>query len=99
MHVSVSAILVTINPAYQEEELKYALNLVECKALITAPSLKTTNYLNILNTLAPELAVSGPGISIKLFFDMSNTYQDSYTPQPFHTYEASFVWDKMCPKE
>jgi len=55
------AILVNINPAYQENELHYALNAVQCKALVLAPSLKTTNYINIVNTLAPELSVCFPG--------------------------------------
>ena len=54
-------ILVNINPAYQRAELDYALNKVGCRALILAPGFKTTNYLSILNDLAPELAASGPG--------------------------------------
>ncbi|MFN5882036.1 MAG: AMP-binding protein, partial [Burkholderiales bacterium] len=49
-------ILVNINPAYRRAELDYALNKVECKALILAPALKTSDYLAILNDLAPELA-------------------------------------------
>jgi len=54
-------ILVNINPAYRLPELAYALNTVECAALITAPSLKTSNYIEMLNTLMPELAKSLPG--------------------------------------
>ena len=54
-------ILVNINPAYQRAELDYALNKVGCRALILAPGFKTTNYLSILNDLAPELAGSSPG--------------------------------------
>ena len=49
-------ILVNINPAYRRAELDYALNKVECKALILAPALKTSDYLAIVNDLAPELA-------------------------------------------
>ena len=49
-------ILVNINPAYRRAELDYALNKVECKALILAPALKTSDYLAIMNDLAPELA-------------------------------------------
>ncbi|SOD30626.1 fatty-acyl-CoA synthase [Variovorax sp. YR752] len=48
-------ILVNINPAYRLSELEYALNKVECKALITMPSFKTTNYLEMVRSLAPEL--------------------------------------------
>ena len=54
-------ILVNVNPAYQRAELEYALNKVGCRALILAPGFKTTNYLAILNDLAPEWARSQPG--------------------------------------
>jgi fatty-acyl-CoA synthase len=54
-------ILVNINPAYRLTEVEYALNKVGCKALITATRFKTSDYLGMLNTLAPELAVARPG--------------------------------------
>ena len=55
------AIMVCINPAYRLYELEYALNKVECKALITDESFKTSDYLGMLNTLAPELEYCEPG--------------------------------------
>ena len=54
-------VLVNINPAYRRAELEYALNKVECKALVLAPALKTSDYLAIVNELAPELAGAAPG--------------------------------------
>jgi fatty-acyl-CoA synthase len=54
-------ILVNVNPAYRLAELEYALNKVECKALIAAPSFKASQYLQMLQTLAPELAAAKPG--------------------------------------
>jgi fatty-acyl-CoA synthase len=54
-------ILVNINPAYRDSELAYALNKVACKALVLAPALKTSNYIEILRGLAPELDASVPG--------------------------------------
>jgi len=54
-------ILVNINPAYRRAELEYALNKVECRALVLAPALKTSDYLAIVNDLAPELASATPG--------------------------------------
>jgi fatty-acyl-CoA synthase len=54
-------VLVNINPAYRRAELEYALNKVECKALILAPALKTSDYLAIVQDLAPELAHCAPG--------------------------------------
>ena len=41
-------ILVNINPAYRLAELEYALNKVECKALIAADRFKTSDYLGML---------------------------------------------------
>ena len=52
---------VNINPAYRRSELEYALNKVGCKGLILAPSFKTSNYLEMLQDLAPELANTPPG--------------------------------------
>jgi fatty-acyl-CoA synthase len=57
----VGLILVNINPAYRLAELEYALNSVGCRALISATSFKTSDYVGMLNTLAPELRGSTPG--------------------------------------
>jgi fatty-acyl-CoA synthase len=54
-------ILVNINPAYRAPELEYALKKVGCRALITESSFKTSNYIAMLNDIAPELAASEPG--------------------------------------
>src|SRR5258706_10138726 len=54
-------ILVTINPAYRLHELEYALAKVGCSTLVTATEFKTSNYMEMVNTLAPELATSTPG--------------------------------------
>jgi fatty-acyl-CoA synthase len=54
-------VLVNINPAYRLSELEYALNKVECVAVISAPAFKTSEYLRMLQTLAPELAQCAPG--------------------------------------
>ena len=57
----IGAIMVCVNPAYRLHELNYALNKVECKAIITADQFKTSDYLGMLNSLAPELAEAEPG--------------------------------------
>ena len=54
-------ILVTINPAYRLSELEFALAKVGCAAIVTATAFKTSNYMEMLNTLLPELAASQPG--------------------------------------
>ena len=55
-------ILVNINPAYRTAEVEYALNKVGCKALVTMPSFKTSDYLGMLRELAPEMALCAPGL-------------------------------------
>jgi fatty-acyl-CoA synthase len=57
----IGVVLVNVNPAYRLSELEYALNKVQCKAIITAPAFKTSAYVQMLQTLAPELAASEPG--------------------------------------
>ncbi len=57
----IGAIMVCINPAYRLYELEYALNKVQCKAIIAAEKFKTSDYLGMLQQLAPELASCEPG--------------------------------------
>ena len=57
----IGAILVNVNPAYRLAELEYALNKSGCCALITAERFKTSKYVEMLQTLAPELATCEPG--------------------------------------
>jgi fatty-acyl-CoA synthase len=54
-------VLVNINPAYRIAELDYALNKVGCKALITMTVFKTSNYLDMIRAIAPEIDASTPG--------------------------------------
>lgn len=52
----IGLILVNINPAYRLSELDYALNQSGCKALILAERFKSSDYLDMIGKLAPELA-------------------------------------------
>lgn len=54
-------ILVNINPAYRIGELEYSLNKVACRGLVIAERFKTSNYVEMLGKLAPELAAAAPG--------------------------------------
>jgi fatty-acyl-CoA synthase len=49
----VGLVLVNINPAYRTSELEYALNKVGCKALVTMPRFRTSDYLGMLRELGP----------------------------------------------
>ena len=54
-------ILVNINPAYRTSELAYALEKTGCRALITDPALKSSNYIEMLYELLPGLRGAEPG--------------------------------------
>jgi fatty-acyl-CoA synthase len=54
-------IQVNINPAYRLHELEYVLNKVSCKGLITAAQFKSSDYIDMLYQLAPEIKTSKAG--------------------------------------
>jgi len=54
-------ILVTINPAYRRSEVEYTLNKVGVKALVAAERYKKSDYVAMIEDLAPEAAASTPG--------------------------------------
>lgn len=57
----IGLVLVNINPAYRITELEYALNAVSCKALVLARKFKSSDYLEMVRSLAPELETAEPG--------------------------------------
>ncbi|BCH23248.1 AMP-binding protein [Mesorhizobium sp. L-8-3] len=57
----IGVVLVNINPAYRVFELDYALNKVGCAALVAASRFKTSDYVGMLRSLAPELDHCAPG--------------------------------------
>jgi fatty-acyl-CoA synthase len=56
----IGSILVNINPAYRPHELEYVLNKVGVKCLVTGSSFKSSNYIEMLQELLPELPSSMP---------------------------------------
>lgn len=57
----IGAILVNVNPAYRVGELEYALRHVGVRCLILAESFKKSNYVSMIQHVAPELMFSAPG--------------------------------------
>lgn len=51
----IGAILVNINPAYRLKELAYALQRSEVQGLFIIPAFRTSNYLQMVRELFPEL--------------------------------------------
>ena len=54
-------IMVNINPAYRRSELEYVLNKVRCSALILAPAFKSSDYIGMVQEIAPEIHHCKPG--------------------------------------
>lgn len=50
-----------INPSYRLHEVEYVLNQSGCSALVIAASFRTSNYTEMIATLAPELEQSEIG--------------------------------------
>jgi fatty-acyl-CoA synthase len=57
----IGIILVTINPAYRVIELESVLNKTGVKALIAADRFKNSNYIELLDDVAPEIKLCSPG--------------------------------------
>jgi fatty-acyl-CoA synthase len=54
-------IMVNINPAYRRTELEYVLDKVQCSALILAPAFKSSDYIGMVQEIAPEIHHARPG--------------------------------------
>ncbi|MBV9713447.1 MAG: AMP-binding protein [Ktedonobacteraceae bacterium] len=57
----IGVILVNINPSYRVHELEYVLQQSGCSALVLASQFKTSNYTEMVVSLAPELQQCKPG--------------------------------------
>ena len=60
----IGVILVNINPAYRTHELAYALNQSGCRILFAAPSFKTSDYMDMVEQVQPDV----PGLERAVFF-------------------------------
>lgn len=52
----IGVIQVNINPAYKAAELEYSLNKVGCKTLIMSDRFKSTDCIETLHNICPELS-------------------------------------------
>ena len=50
-----------MNPAYQVDEVEYALQKVGCKGVVASTPFKTQDYYGMLRSICPELDTCGPG--------------------------------------
>ncbi|XP_062270257.1 medium-chain acyl-CoA ligase ACSF2, mitochondrial [Platichthys flesus] len=54
-------IMVAVNPAYQQQEVEFALQKVGCKAIVCPTQFKTQKYCDMLKKICPEIETSTPG--------------------------------------
>ncbi|MBO5929701.1 MAG: AMP-binding protein, partial [Clostridia bacterium] len=57
----IGAVLVTVNTAYKVHEAEYLLRQSDTHTLVMIDKCKDSNYIEIINTLCPELKTSAPG--------------------------------------
>ena len=90
-------ILVNINPGYRAAELEYALNKVGCRALITETQFKSSDYIEMMQSLAPELKTATPGeLQSRRLPDLRIVIHlgDGWTPGMFRFSEVIQLADK-----
>lgn len=75
-------ILVNINPAYRLSELEYTLNKVGVAALVTPERFKTSEYVAMVEELAPEIAQGTGAISSTRLPHLKHVIQIGGTARP-----------------
>ena len=84
-------ILVNINPAYRSAELGYVLRKVKCRALITATAFRSSDYLAMLSSVAPDFAGGTPGdLRLEALPDLRAVFQ---MDGPLH--HAAIAFDEV----
>ncbi|XP_051958703.1 medium-chain acyl-CoA ligase ACSF2, mitochondrial-like [Xyrauchen texanus] len=79
-------ILVSVNPAYQLQEVEFALRMVQCNAIVCPTQFKTQKYCEMVRQIFPEMNRTSPGRinSLKLPDLHTVILTDSHQPGTFH---------------
>jgi fatty-acyl-CoA synthase len=64
--ILVTIVLVTINPAYKSNELRYLLEQSDAAALFLTEGVKDTDFVEILKEAVPDLADAEPGEELEI---------------------------------
>ncbi len=90
----IGVILVNINPSYRLHELEYVLKQSGCSAIIISPAFKTSNYTEMVQTLAPELAQNEPGkLKAEKLPELTTVIRMTAEKIP-----GMFTWDELLAK-
>ncbi|XP_008435694.1 medium-chain acyl-CoA ligase ACSF2, mitochondrial [Poecilia reticulata] len=94
-------IQVSVNPAYQQMEVEYALQKVGCQAIVCPTEFKTQKYCNMLKKICSEIESSSPGDikSARLPELRSVILLDSRQPGMFHFDDVMQAGDSRHAKQ
>ena len=91
-------ILVNINPAYRPRELAYALQQSEVEGLFVIPKFRSSNYIDMLVSLMPELKHPTDGkLQLKDFPALRHivVYEPSNPMQTVYDYSGMMTWQQV----
>ncbi|MCB9640990.1 MAG: AMP-binding protein [Myxococcales bacterium] len=91
----VGVILVNINPSYRTEELGYALELAQVQALFLIPAFRSSQYVEMVHTICPEVAECTPQhLQSKRFPFLKHliVYQPEHPLQTQCNYTGFWLW-------
>lgn len=96
-------VLVTVNTSYQANELEYLLKQSDATTLILGEEFKSSNYIDILNTICPELKTAEKGVissrklpHFKRVIVMSeNRYPGIYTWSEFEAFSDQVADEEL----
>ena len=90
------AILVTVNTNYKTFELEYLLRQSDSMTMVFIDGIKTSNYVDIVNELLPEVKDSAPGAlkTDKLPY-LKNLVYVPNPKEPKSTPAGMFSWDDL----
>lgn len=87
----IGVILVNINPSYRLHELEYVLKQSGCAGIVFAAEFKTSNYTEMVTTLAPELVACEAGkLQATRFPELTTVIRLSSEKLP-----GMFSWDEV----
>ena len=88
----IGAVLVNINPAYRPRELDHVLKTSELQGLFTIPSFKTSNYVEMLIELVPELSTGSSEIESVTYPNLRRVIlYDPQEPMQTHVQHPGFI--------
>jgi len=94
----IGAILVNINPAYRPRELAYALQRSEVEGLFIIPSFRSSDYINMLVEVIPEIKEAFPSeLACRDYPALRRVvvYEPSWIDHTLRPYSGFTTWNEV----